>query len=217
MRKNTDNVSLFIKVLGDVFLILALFVGILYVLAGVFSNMKNLNPTDFFALPEVIAMGSTFVVGTAACLFLIFTGQKKFLPIAFLVSSGLSLAFLLYVFFVLAAKMNVGGNETFFTSIKFASTFFLLFVAVMVVFSSVIPAIFLRKNYFNPLLHSIAYIVEALLWVVIFILMIGRVSPISGFLVMAFIFLRSGLYWWLLELRDEKKRKKKKTSSLEGR
>ena len=57
MRKNTDNVSLFIKVLGDVFLILALFVGILYVLAGVFSNMKNLNPTDFFQLPEVIDMG----------------------------------------------------------------------------------------------------------------------------------------------------------------
>ena len=71
MRKNTDNVSLFIKVLGDVFLILALFVGILYVLAGVFSNMKNLNPTDFFQLPEVIAMGSFFVVGTASCLFLI--------------------------------------------------------------------------------------------------------------------------------------------------
>ena len=92
-----------------------------------------------------------------------------------------------------------------------------IFVAVMVVFSSVIPAIFLRKNYFNPLLHSIAYIVEALLWVVIFILMIGRVSPITGFLVMSFIFLRSGLYWWLLELRDEKKRKKKKTNSLEGR
>ena len=57
MRKNTDNVSLFIKVLGDVFLILALFVGILYVLAGVFSNMNNLNPTDFFQLPEVIDMG----------------------------------------------------------------------------------------------------------------------------------------------------------------
>ena len=47
--------------------------------------------------------------------------------------------------------------------------------------------------------------------------MIGRVSPITGFLVMSFIFLRSGLYWWLLELRDEKKRKKKKTISSEGR
>ena len=214
MKKNTDNISLFVKVLGDVFLILALFVGILYVLAGVFSNMKNLNPTDFFSLTEVIVMGSVFVVGTAICLFLIFTNNKRFLPIAFLVSSGMSLIFLLYVFFVLvlAAKMNVGGNETFFTSIKFASTFFLLFVAVMVIFSSVIPAIFLRKNYFNPLLHSISYVVEALLWVVIFVLMIGRVSPISGFLVMAFIFLRSGLYWWLLELRDESKRKRKKTN-----
>jgi hypothetical protein len=179
--------------------------------------MKHLNPTDFFELPEVIVMGSMFVAGTAACLFLIFAGNKRFLPIAFLISSGLSLAFLLYVFFVLAAEMQYGGNETFFTSIKFISTFFLLFVAVMVVFSSVIPAIFLRKNYFNPLLHSIAYIVEALLWVVIFILMIGRVSPITGFLVMSFIFLRSGLYWWLLELRDEKTRKKKKTISSERR
>ena len=203
MRKNADNISLFIKVLGYLFLILALFVGTLYVLAGVFSHMKNLNPTDFFSLPEVIVMGAVFVIATASCLFLILMGRKRLLPIAFIVSSGVSLAFLLYVFFVLLAKMNLGGNESFFTSIKFASSFFILSVMVMVIFSSVIPFIFLRKRYFNPLLHSISYIVEAILWVVIFILMIGKISPITGFLVMAFIFLRSGLYWWLLELRKE--------------
>ena len=203
MRKNADNISLFIKVLGYLFLILALFVGTLYVLAGVFSHMKHLNPTDFFSLTEVIVMGAVFVIVTASCLFLILMGKKRLLPIAFIVSSGVSLAFLLYVFFVLLAKMNLGGNESFFTSIKFASSFFILSVMVMVIFSSVIPFIFLRKSYFNPLLHSVSYIVEAILWVVIFILMIGKISPITGFLTMAFIFLRSGLYWWLLELRKE--------------
>ncbi|MCR5693233.1 MAG: hypothetical protein K6G74_04660 [Bacilli bacterium] len=203
MRKNADNISLFIKVLGYLFLILALFVGTLYVLAGVFSHMKHLNPTDFFSLTEVIVMGAVFVIVTASCLFLILMGKKRLLPIAFIVSSGVSLAFLLYVFFVLLAKMNLGGNESFFTSIKFASSFFILSVMVMVIFSSVIPFIFLRKSYFNPLIHSVSYIVEAILWVVIFILMIGKISPITGFLVMAFIFLRSGLYWWLLELRKE--------------
>ena len=203
MRKNADNISLFIKVLGYLFLILALFVGTLYVLAGVFSHMKHLNPTDFFSLAEVIVMGAAFVIVTASCLFLILIGKKRLLPVAFIVSSGVSLAFLLYVFFVLLAKMNLGGNESFFTSIKFASSFFILSVMVMVIFSSVIPFIFLRKSYFNPLLHSVSYIVEAILWVVIFILMIGKISPITGFLTMAFIFLRSGLYWWLLELRKE--------------
>ena len=203
MRKNADNISLFIKVLGYLFLILALFVGTLYVLAGVFSHVKHLNPTDFFSLTEVIVMGAAFVIVTASCLFLILMGKKRLLPIAFIVSSGVSLAFLLYVFFVLLAKMNLGGNESFFTSIKFASSFFILSVMVMVIFSSVIPFIFLRKSYFNPLLHSVSYIVEAILWVVIFILMIGKISPITGFLTMAFIFLRSGLYWWLLELRKE--------------
>ena len=203
MRKNADNISLFIKVLGYLFLILALFVGTLYVLAGVFSHTKHLNPTDFFSLTEVIVMGAAFVIVTASCLFLILMGKKRLLPVAFIVSSAVSLAFLLYVFFVLLAKMNLGGNESFFTSIKFASSFFILSVMVMVIFSSVIPFIFLRKSYFNPLLHSVSYIVEAILWVVIFILMIGKISPITGFLVMAFIFLRSGLYWWLLELRKE--------------
>ena len=203
MRKNTDNISLFIKVLGYLFLILALFVGTLYVLAGVFSHMKHLNPTDFFSLTEVIVMGAASVFVTASCLFLILLGKKRLLPVAFIVSSGASLAFLLYVFFVLLAKMNLGGNESFFTSIKFASSFFILSVMVMVIFSSVIPFIFLRKSYFNPLLHSVSYIVEAILWVVIFILMIGKISPITGFLTMAFIFLRCGLYWWLLELRKE--------------
>ena len=211
MRKNADNISLFIKVLGYLFLILALFVGTLYVLAGVFSHMKHLNPTDFFSLTEVIVMGAAFVIATASCLFLILMGKKRLLPIAFIVSSGVSLAFLLYVFFVLLAKMNLGGNESFFTSIKFASSFFILSVMVMVIFSSVIPFIFLRKSYFNPLLHSVSYIVEAILWVVIFILMIGKISPITGFLTMAFIFLRSGLYWWLLELRQGTKKKKKGT------
>ena len=215
MKKNADNISLFIKVLGYVFMILALFVGMLYILAGVFSNLKNLNPTDFFSLPEVIVMGALFVLATASCLFLILTGKRKLLPIAFVISSGASLAFLLYIFFVLLAEMNLGGNESFFTSIKFASSFFILSVAVMTIFSSVIPSIFLKKSYFNPLLHSIAYIVEAILWVVIFILMIGKISPITGFLVMAFIFLRSGLYWWLLELREETKKKKRATH--EGR
>ncbi len=211
MKKNADNVSLFIKVLGDVFLILALFVGMLYILAGVFANMKNLNPTDFFSLPEVIAMGAIFVIGTGACLFLIFTGRKRLLPVAFLISSGVSLAFLLYVFFVLLAEMNLGGNESFFTSLKFAASFFFLSVMVMVIFSSVIPVIFLKKGYFNPLLHSIAYVVEAIVWVVIFILMTSKISPITGFIVTAFIFLRSGLYWWLLELRQGMKKKKKGT------
>ena len=213
MKKNADNVSLFVKVLGDVFLILALFVGILYILTGVFTNIKNIYPADFFGLPEVIVMGSLFALGTAGCLFIIFTGRKKLLPVAFLISSVISLAFLLYVFFVLLAEMKPGGNEFFFTSLKFSASFFLLMTAVMVIFSSVIPSIFLRKTYFNSLLHLIAYIVEAVLWVVILVLMSRKVSPPTGFLVASFIFLRSGLYWWLLELRKEAKKKKKGTSS----
>ena len=88
MKKNADNFSLFVKVLGDVFLILALFVGVLYVMAGVFTQMKNIYPADFFGLPEVIAMGAIFIVGVVASLFLIFTGKRKLLPVAFLISSA---------------------------------------------------------------------------------------------------------------------------------
>ena len=170
MKKNADNVSLFVKVLGDVFLILALFVGVLYIMAGVFTQMKNIYPADFFGLPEVIAMGALFTVGVVASLFLIFTGRRKLLPVAFLISSALSMAFLLYVFFVLLAEMNIKENEPTFTSLKFIASFFLLMTLVMVIFSSVIPAIFLR----------------------------------------------SGLYWWLLELRKEAKKKKKGTSASKG-
>lgn len=216
MKKNADNVSLFVKVLGDVFLILALFVGILYIMAGVFTQIKNIYPADFFGLPEVIAMGAIFTLGVVASLFLIFTGRRKLLPVAFLVSSALSMAFLLYVFFVLLAEMNIKDNEPTFTSLKFIASFFLLMTLVMVIFSSVIPTIFLTKMYFNSLLHLIAYIVEAVLWVVVLVLMARKASPPTGLLVASFIFLRSGLYWWLLELRKEAKKKKKGTSASKG-
>lgn len=198
-----DNISLFIKVLGDIFLILGIFSGIAYLMIAILFNIKNVYPHDYFGLPEIIVMGAAFLITAMGAVVIVLLNKKEYLPHKFIASSLVSLAFLLYVFFVILMKMKIGNNESFFTTAKFAFSFFLLGESAMVILSSMMPFLLIKKGYFNSLLHSVSYIVEAILWVVLFVLMITRVSPASGFLLMAFLSLRTGLYWWLLSTKRE--------------
>ncbi len=198
-----DNVSLFVKVLGDIFLILGLFAGIAYLMMAILFNVKNVYPHDYFGLPEIIVLGSLFLIATLGSITVILLDKKKLLPYGFMVTSLVSFAFLMYVFFVILAKMKIGNNESFFTTAKFAFTFFLLGQCAIVILGNMMPFLLVLRGYFNSLIHSVAYVVEAILWVVLFILMISRVSPASGFLLMAFLFLRTGIYWWLLATKRE--------------
>lgn len=213
MKKElTDNVSLFVKVFGDIFLILGLFAGIAYLMMAILFNVKNVYPHDYFGLAEIIILGTLFLLTTIGSIVTILLNKKELFPYAFMITSLISFAFLMYVFFVILAKMKVGDNESFFTTAKFAFTFFLLGQCAIVVLGSMMPFLLTIRGYFNSLIHCVAYIVEAIVWVVLFILMISRVSPTSGFLIMAFLFLRTGVYWWLLATkRDLRKIFKVKT------
>lgn len=198
-----DNISLFIKVLGDIFLILGIFSGIAYLMMAILFQIKNVYPHDYFGLVSVIVMGAIFLITALGSAVVVLLNKKTILPHAFIATSVVSLGFLMYVFFVVLMKMKIGNNESFFTTAKFAFSFFLLGDATLVILSIMMPFLLIRKGYFNSLIHSVAYIVEAILWVVLFVLMITRVSPASGFLLMAFLFLRTGLYWWLLSTKRE--------------
>lgn len=202
-NRPVDNISLFVKVLGDIFLILSLFSGIAYLMIAILFQIKNVYPHDYFGLPAVIVMGALFLLTAMGAVVIIFLDKKEYLPHKFMATSLISLAFLLYIFFVILAKMKIGDNESFFTTAKFAFSFFLLGESTIVILSNMMPFLLVRKGYFNSLLHSVAYVTEAILWVVLFVLMITRISPASGFLLMAFLFLRTGLYWWLLSTKRE--------------
>lgn len=214
MKKElTDNVSLFVKVFGDIFLILGLFAGIAYLMMAILFNVKDVyQHHDYFGLAEIIIFGTLFLLTTIGSIAVILLNKKELFPYAFMVTSLISFALLMYVFFVILAKMKIGNNESFFTTVKFAFTFFLLGQCTIVVLGSMMPFLLTIRGYFNSLIHCVAYIVEAIVWVVLFILMITMVSPTSGFLIMAFLFLRTGVYWWLLATkRDLRKIFKVKT------
>ena len=201
MKKTNGSTSLHIKVLGDVFLLMALAFGAIYLTLSIHFDLKNVYPHDYFSMPEIIILGISFLVVSLISLIFILLDKKNYIPHLFVLTSLVSFAFLFYLFFVILSKMIVSTNESTFMTVKIALSFFLLLEMVIVILSSVMPILYLKKGIFNSLLHSVSYMAEAILWVVLFVMMLTRVSPVSGLLCTAFLFMRSGLYWWLLALK----------------
>lgn len=214
--KENDNSSLFTKVLGDIFLIVALFVGFVFISSSLLLAKKDpATFTYYFSIPVSIIISVFFLaVGVLAIVSVMFD-MKKLIPYSFLASSLLSLGIVFALYFTIISKMKVGSDESFFSTVKFTFSFYLLLNAGVIALSSVMPVLGLTKGIFNSFLHSVSYIVEAVLWVLLFTLTAPRMGTPIALLVAALLFLRSGTYWWLLIYRKElrKKREEKKKAN----
>jgi len=206
MEKEEQNVNsfLFAKVFGDLFLILALFVGFGFIaISALLASKDALTYTYYFSLVTSILLGVFLLVVTGLAVVNVLLDKKKLLPYSFLLTSVLSLTVILVLYFVILDKMKIGSDESFFSTVKFTFSFFLLLNAGVVALSSVMPVLTITKGKFNSFLHGVSYVVEAILWVVLFIITVSRVGAPIATLLAALLFLRSGIYWWLLIYRKE--------------
>lgn len=207
MEERNENASLFAKVFGDLFLILSLFAGFVFVAISVLLAQKD--PSTFayyFSLPLSIVLGALFLLVAGTLILNVIFDKKRFLPYSFLLSSIFSLGVLLLLYFTILGKMKIGTDESFFSTVKFTFSFFLLILAAVVSLSSVMPVLTIIKGMFNSFLHAVAYIAEASLWVILFILTVSRIGAPIATLLAALLFLRSGIYWWVLIYRKEYKK-----------
>lgn len=207
MKEQNENASLFAKVFGDLFLLLALFAGFVFIAVSVLLGTKNPSTFNYyFPLPLSIAIGVIFIIVSGLSIVNVVLDKKRLLPWSFLLSSLLSFGVLLILFFEILGKMKIGSDESFFSTVKSTFSFFLLLSAGVVALSCVMPIITIVRGKFNAFLHSVTYIVEAVLWVVLFILTVSRIGAPIATLMASLLFLRSGIYWWLLIYRKEYKK-----------